>query len=116
MRGVHIQRNGEIHGEILLVNISGIHRLRRHLLLVMFRNQGGDHHILLQLVGIGVNVVPHHKFVERKQAEHRLFDNVPFFLFDNCPTEIGEDHFHIHATLVLRKLFQNVKVDFEILF
>ena len=86
-----------------------------HRLFVLLVNERSHHDVFLQLVGIGMDVVPHDELVEREQTQHRLFDDIPLLLLDNGPAEIGEYQLHVDATLILRQLLQPIQVDSEVL-
>ena len=63
-----------------------------------------------------MNIVPHNEFVEREQAQHGLFDDIPSFLFNDGSAEIGKDKFYIYTAPVFWQFFQHIEVDAEILF
>ena len=115
LRRVHIERNGKVQRCALFVYRARIDRVVSSRLLVVVVNQRCHDGVLFQLIGIGMNVVPHDKLVKREQAQHGLLDDVPLLLLNNGTTEVGENELHVNAALVLRQHLQHVEVDFEVL-
>ena len=58
------------------------------------------------LLGIVVNVVPHHELIEREQSEHTLLHNVPTGVAGQLGTHGGKDGTHVVAMFVFWQRLQ----------
>ena len=96
LRAIDVKRYRKLHRLVLFVYASGIDRLSRTLLVVAV-DEGCHDDILPQLVGIGVDVIPHYELIKGEKPQQRLLDDVPPLLVDDGLTEIGEYQFHIDA-------------------
>ena len=68
------------------------------------------------MVGIVVNVVPHHEFIEREQSEEGLFHDVPPGHVADGIADGADDSFHIDAALVGGQWVKRGQIDVELLF
>ena len=82
----------------------------------MLLQQAFDDGRAAHLLGIVVDVVPHHELVEREQTEQRLFHNVPFWMVHQVAAHDGKNFLHIDAVLVFGQGRQSGQADIVLLF
>ena len=74
-----------------------------------------DDGILLHLLVVDVNVVPHQELAEREESEDALSLDAPTFLFLDGLAQHVEDFQHIHSMLIKRQFFQSIHFDAMVL-
>ena len=74
-----------------------------------------DDGILLHLLVVDMDVVPHQELAEREESEDALSLDAPTFLFLDGLAQHVEDLQHIHSMLVERQFFQSLHFDAMVL-
>ena len=115
LRRVNIHRNGKFRRLCAAVGIPCIHGIVNITQLHLAFHQRAHHLVLLQMVCVVVNVVPHYELVEREQSQQRLLHDIPARHFAYRLSHRREYHLDVNAVLVFRKRVEDVEVHLELL-
>ena len=117
LRRVDVNRNGKCTGFDVQVDFAGISGfVVASIAYPMLLQQTFDDGRAAHLLGVVVDVVPHHELVEREQTEQRLFNDIPFGMVHQMAANDGKHFLHIDAVLVFRKGRETCQVHVVLLF
>ena len=99
----------------MAVYVAGIHHLVVGGQFVGTFHERGDDGMLVQFVGIRMDIVPHDKLTEREETQQRLLDDGPCRLLCHSLAHGVEHLFHVYTAVIPGQGLQLVEVEAEVL-